>query len=152
MKYDQSILFKMSFLELIGAIFVRAQLIEQILRELIMKKESYIIPVNFDRKGFGWLLVECAKLYPEIKENKVPPEWQDVDMSLYSTLNDAKDTRDSAAHGDYLAYVTIKELMPGKHYKGMDRLTVKTTRKSAMVMDNALIELWNFRAGLKKIS
>jgi hypothetical protein len=149
MKYNQSILYNMSFLELIGAIFVRSQLIEQVMRELIMTKKGYSLPDDFDRKTFGWLLNEFSKLYPEVKVNKAPLEWQQHhDMSLYASLKDAKEVRDSAAHGDYLAHITAKDLMPAKDGKGIDRLTTKAARKSAMVMDAALIEVWNFRAGL----
>lgn len=138
----------MSFLELIGAIFVRSQLIEQIMRELIIAIESYTAPANFERKPFGDLLTELTRLYPEIKENPVPPEWQKhLDQSLYSYLNDAKEVRNDAAHGDYLVHLTIEDLLPDKHAEGINRLTMKTTRESAQIMDKALVEIWNFRAG-----
>lgn len=141
----------MSFLELIGAIFVRSQLIEQIMRELIMLQESYVVPTNFDRKTFGGLLSDFVKLYPEIKDNKVPDEWKEhVDLSLHSSLKDANEVRNDAAHGEYLTLVTIRDLMPDKDAEGIDRLTMKSIRKNAEIMDKALIEIWNFRAGLVK--
>lgn len=151
MEYDQSILWKMSFLELIGAIFVRSQLIEQIMRQLILAKEGYKIPVDFETKTYGGLLTEFAKLYPELKENKIPPEYQkQIDMSLYSSLKDAKEVRDSAAHGDYLESITIKNLMPGQEDESINRYVLKGVRKSALVMDTTLIELWNFRTEVLK--
>jgi len=143
----------MSFLELIGAIFVRSQLIEQIMRQLIMAKEGYNPPIDFNKKSFGWLLNEFLRLYPEIKKNTVPSEWQKhLDLSLYAHLKTAKEVRDDAAHGEYLAHVTIKDLMPGKHGKGIDRLTMKAIRENATIMDESLIKLWNFRARLEKPS
>lgn len=150
MKYDQGILRSMSFLELIGAIFVRSQLIEQIMRELILAKKFYAAPRDFDKKTFGRLLSEFVKLYPDIKNNEAPEEWKErVDFSLYSSLNDAKEIRNDAAHGEYLTHITIKDLMPNSQSDGIDRLTMKATRKNAEIMDEALIKIWNYRANLK---
>jgi hypothetical protein len=149
MKYDQSVLRNMSFLELIGAIFVRSQLIEQIMRELILAKEGYVAPADFEKKTFGWLLNKFATLYPEIKENDVPPEWKEhLDMSLYASLKDANEVRNDAAHGEYLVHVTLIDLMPGKDAKGINRLTMKAIRENASIMDKALIDAWNFRIGI----
>ena len=146
-KYDQAVVWDMSFLEAVGAIFVRSQLTEQIMRELILASGSFTEPADFDKKTFGWLLTELAKLYPTIKDNDVPDEWKEhVDLSVYANLEAARDVRNSAAHGEYLAHISIKDLMPGKHADGIDRLTMKTMRKSVIIMDDALIAIWNFGA------
>lgn len=151
MIYNQSTLADLSFLELIGAIFVRAQLIEQIMRELTLRKDGYEPPDDFERKTYGQLLAIFVSLYPEIKDNNVPPDYKEhIDMSLHASLKNANDVRNSAAHGDYLAHVSTKDLMPAKDGDGVDRLTMKSARKSAMAMDTALIELWNYRAKLLK--
>lgn len=149
MKYQQSTLYELSFLELIGAIFIRSQLIEQIMRELLQQSGTYVAPPKFERKTFGALLADLVKHYPAIKKNPVPEAWQPHhDASLYASLMGAKNVRDSAAHGDYLAHVTIKNLLPGQN--AVDRLTMKAAREGATVMDEALVAIWNFRAEVKK--
>lgn len=146
-KYDQSVIWDMSFLEAVGAVFVRSQLTEQIMRELILASESFTEPADFDKKTFGWLLIELAKLYPSIKDNDVPDEWKEhVDLSVYANLEGGRDVRNSAAHGEYLAHVSIKDLMPGEYADDIDRRTMKTMRQNVMVMDDALIAIWNFGA------
>lgn len=146
-KYDQSVLYEMNFLELMGAIFIRSQIIEQLIREMILATEAYQEPKDFDKKTFGQLLKIFEDLYPEIKQPK-DPKWPT--MTLYEDLRIAKEARDEAAHGDFLVHLSVIDLLTGEKVKekSIDRLTLKAARKSAMAMDDAVFKLWNFRANL----
>lgn len=143
MQYNQGVLWDKSFLELIGAIFVRSQIIEEIMRALIEEKLTETdIPQNFSRLTYGGLLKLLAELYPEIKQSPVGPEWGD--MSLYADLLNAKEVRDDAAHGDYISHLNAAKLMTSDKQGAVDRLTLKAARKSAMAMDDALFKLSDF--------
>ena len=142
MLYNQGVLWDKSFLELIGAIFVRSQIIEEIMRALIREKLGHELPANFDRMTFGGLLSKLADVYPEIKISPPPPEYGD--LSLYSDLLNAKNVRDDAAHGDYISHLNAVKLMTSDKQGAVDRLTVKAARKSALAMDDALFKLSEF--------
>lgn len=129
----------MSLLELIGAMFIRSQVIEQIMREMLTANQAYNIPSNFDRKTFGGLLKDFAKVYPDIKDSE-HTGWSD--QSLYAYLKTAKYIRDEAAHGYFLSSMAYHQLL---HDYGQnadtDRVLHKSLRKSLWMLDEVTIRL-----------
>ncbi len=137
---DQSQVYSMTFNEIIGAIFTRSQVIEQLMRQAIEKKDDFEVPSDFERKTFGGLLAIFSQLYPEIKISD-PPGYPD--LSLYGWLESAKKSRDSAAHGDFLGNFAISQLL---HDYGtdLDRFIHKGMRKSLWGIDEALFRMIAF--------
>lgn len=133
-RVDQSQTYNMSLNELVGAIFVRSQVIEQLMREMLRMDDSYVLPADFDKKTFGSLLVDFAKSYPDIK---VPKHSDYPDMTLYSDLIDARDIRNDAAHGYHLANMTVAELLHdyGEKAEDINRYIHKGIRKSLWAID-----------------
>jgi hypothetical protein len=129
----------MSFSELTGSIFIRSQVIEQLMRQLLESHGGYHVPDNFDRKTFGQLLIDFSQTYPDIKtpENEAYP-----DMTLYSSLEIARDIRNDAAHGYYLIGLGVAEMLDGYGSKvEIDRYNLRTLQKSLMSIDQCIFEL-----------
>lgn len=139
-RIDQSQALDMSLNELVGAIFVRSQVIEQLMRQMLEISESYSVPANFDKKTFGSLLVDFTKHYPDIKVPKHPGF---PDMTLYSDLIDARDIRNDAAHGYHLANMSIAELLHdyGGKAEDINRYIHKGIRKSLWAIDYCMISM-----------
>lgn len=137
-RVDQSQTYDMSLNELVGAIFVRSQVIEQLMRQMLEMSESYTVPENFARKTFGSLLIDFARCYPDIKTPKHPDY---PDMTLYADLTDARDIRNDAAHGDHLANMSVAELMHdyGEKAESINRYLHKGIRKSLWAIDYCMM-------------
>lgn len=137
-RVEQSQTYNMSLNELVGAIFVRSQVIEQLMRQMLEMNESYTVPADFDRKTFGGLLRDFTRHYPDIKTPKHPDY---PDMTLYADLVDARDIRNDAAHGDHLANMSVAELMHdyGKEAESINRFLHKGIRKSLWAIDYCMM-------------
>ena len=140
---DQRQVYKMDFNEMIESIFIRCQIMEALMRDLISKKGRKIEHDALVRMSFGQLLRTLESRYPEISVWTAKSGFGD--LSLLSYLESAKDLRDSAAHGDYLVHLTISELLVS--YGGAvsaDRIAVRSARKSLFSIDDALIKIKKF--------
>lgn len=149
--FDQSQTYSMSFNELVGAIFVRSQFIEQLMREMLKMHPSYSVPRNFDEKTFGSLLKDLEPLYPDLKDIKMDG-YTMLGTSMYDDLKDARDIRNEAAHGSYLVGLTIMDLLHNYGSNaGSRRLILKGMRKSLWVMDYCMVDFNNYcvKHGLK---
>ena len=142
-RVDQSQTYDMSLNELVGAIFVRSQVIEQLMRQMLEMNKSYTLPADFDRKTFGSLLIDFAICYPDIKIPKHPDY---PDTTLYADLVDARDIRNDAAHGDYLANMSIAELMHdyGEEAENINRYLHKGIRKSLWAIDYCMMGMLEY--------
>lgn len=132
----------MSFAELTGCIFIRSQAIEQLMRQLLENHSNYTVPANFERKTFGQLLTDFARQFPDIK---IPKDTNYPDMTLYSTMKNARDIRNDAAHGYYLAGLAVAQVLDGYGRKAdIDRFNLRSIQKSLMAVDICVFELLEF--------
>lgn len=139
---DQSQIDEMSFVELVGCIFIRSQVIEQLMRQLLENHGEYVVPSDFERKTFGTLLIDFAKFYPEVK---TPEHASFPDMTLYSSLENAKDVRNDAAHGYHLAGLGVAQMLDGYGLKAeIDRFNLRTVQKGLKAVDMCIFELFEF--------
>lgn len=139
---DQSQIYGMSFPELTGSIFIRSQVIEQLMRQLLECHDDYELPTNFDRKTFGQLLIDFSKYYPDIK---TPKHSGFPDLNLYSSLENARDIRNDAAHGYYLAGLGIAEMLDGYGSKlEIDRFNLRAVQKSLQAIDMCIFEFIDY--------
>jgi hypothetical protein len=113
-------------------------------RELLSGNKEYIVTKGFDRKTLVTLLYELLKYYPDIRRYPSEKEAQ-AGISLADWLGDAKSVRNSVAHGDFLSYISIKNLFEGHESDGIDRLTMKSIYKNVCCMDEALFMLLEYR-------
>lgn len=138
-RLDQGITLDMSFNEMIGAIFMRSQIIEQLMREMIQLKTDHLIPNNFEKLTYGRLLTIFKDLYPDIC---IPYDSRLPQYHLLGDLNDAKEARDDAAHGHFLTGIFIMDLL---HDYGSvlskRRFIMKGLRKDLWVIDDAMRQL-----------
>ncbi len=142
MVMNQAQVSDMRFLELMGAIFVRSQLIEQVMCQLIQERAPEGLPASFDKWTFGRLLKRFDQLYPEARVGPGGVE----DLSVWAWLSSALDARNEAAHGDYLTHLAIHDLM--KDYGAnisLDRITLRAAQKSLKCLDQAMVEILQFR-------
>lgn len=138
--FDQSQTYNMSFNELVGAIFVRSQFIEQLMRDMLRMHPNYSEPNNFNEKTFGSLLNDLKPLYPDLQDTKVG-NYTMLGTSMYDDLKDARDIRNEAAHGDYLVGLTIMDLLHNYGSKANKRhFILKSMRKSLWVMDYCMVD------------
>ena len=145
--FDQSQTDKMSFNELMGAIFVRSQFIEQLMREMLKKHQGYRIPQNFDEKTFGSLLHDLKPLYPDLQDVK-EGDYIMLGTSMYDDLVDARDIRNEAAHGSFLVELTIMDLLHNYGSKANTRrFVLKGMRKSLWMMDYCMIDFHRYCMG-----
>lgn len=139
---DQSKLSEMSFVELVGCIFIRSQVIEQLMRQLLESHREYVVPSDFERKTFGALLIDFAKFYPEIK---TPEHANFPDMTLYSSLENARDVRNDAAHGYHLVGLGVAQMLDGYGLKAeIDRFNLRAVQKGLKAVDMCIFELFEF--------
>lgn len=138
--FDQSQTYNMSFNELMGAIFVRSQFIEQLMREMLKKHQGYRVPQNFEEKTFGSLLYDLKPLYPDLQDIK-EGDYMMLGTSMYSDLIDARDIRNEAAHGSFLVGLTIMDLLHNYGSKANKRrFVLRGMRKSLWVMDYCMVD------------
>lgn len=139
---DQSQISGMSFAELTGCIFIRSQVIEQLMRQLLESHDRYTMPNDFERKTFGALLIDFSKYYPAIKTPKEPTY---PDMTLYSSLENARDIRNDAAHGYYLAGLGVAQMLDSYGTNvDIDRFNLRAIQKSLKAIDMCIFELLEF--------
>jgi hypothetical protein len=135
---DQSQIYKMSFSELTGSIFIRSQVIEQLMRQLLENHNGYRVANNFSRKTFGQLLIDFSQIYPDIK---TPQTDGYPDMTLHSSFEIARDIRNDAAHGYYLIGLGVAEMLDEYGSKiEIDRYNLRTLQKSLMSIDQCIFE------------
>lgn len=149
--FDQSQTYDMSFNELMGAIFVRSQFIEQLMREMLKKHQSYRIPRNFNEKTFGSLLNDLKLLYPDLQDIK-EGDYIMLGTTMYDDLVDARDIRNEAAHGTFLVGLTVMDLLHNYGSKAdKRRLVLRGMRKSLWMMDYCMVDFYRYCAnhGLK---
>lgn len=142
--FDQSQTYEMSFNELMGAIFVRSQFIEQLMREMLKKHQGYRIPQNFEEKTFGSLLHDLKPLYPDLQDTK-EGDYMMLGTSMYNDLIDARDIRNEAAHGSFLVGLTIMDLLHNYGSKANKRhFVLRGMRKSLWVMDYCMVDFHRY--------
>lgn len=141
-RIDQRLTYDMSFNEMVGAIFMRSQIIEQLMREMIMRYPNYKIPKDFDKQTYGGLLHIFSDLYPDITK---PYDDRLPEYSLHWDLLAAKEARDNGAHGHFLIGVFILDLLHD-YGKPLDknRFIMKGLRKDLWVVDEAMAQLMNY--------
>lgn len=142
---DQSQTYNMTFNELVGAIFIRSQIIEMLMREMLMKHPDFKIPNNFDRKPFGELLKYLEPLY-SLDLNEIKNEGYIMKgTSMYDDLKTACNIRNEAAHGDYLAGISILDLLHNYGTNAQkERFIIDGIRKDLWSIDYCMIDFYNF--------
>ncbi len=146
--FDQSQTYNMSFNEVVGAIFVRSQFIEEMMRRMLILDQNYKPPKNFDEKTFGGLLNDLKKVYPDINDLKTDDKYIMPGTTMYEDLDSARTIRNEAAHGDYLVGLTVLDLLHNYGSRASrNRFILKGMRKSLWVMDYCMIDFSVYCSG-----
>lgn len=121
--------------ELVGAILVRSQVIEEILREAYAHEKGLDGPraVN-ERWTFGKLLNEFRALFPD-------------EEVLLGWLDGAKEARDDAAHSTFLIGIYVSEVLRDyPDQEAVQRFNQKALCKDAEGVEMTLRKMLAFRA------
>ncbi|MBI5156981.1 MAG: hypothetical protein HZA58_03080 [Acidimicrobiia bacterium] len=121
----------MSYVEQIGSILGRAQIIEEVMRMLIVRASDELEHPRQVTGTFGQLLRRFKALYPN-------------EAALAELLDAARDARNNAAHSDLLVALFIKELLLNQDPDDVDRFQRRAMRKTIEGMDWALHEILRF--------
>jgi hypothetical protein len=122
----------MSYMELIGSVLGRAQIIEEVMRMMIVRASDTFVHPRQVKGTFDYLVVQFKELYPN-------------EGFLIDLLETGRDTRNGAAHDDLLVALFISDLLSDEHSEeDIDRFNRRGMRKTVEGMDWLLKEMLKF--------